>query len=419
VAQVDRDFDIVIIGAGAAGIGAALESLDKGASYVVLEAMNRVGGRAFTDRSSLPSAWDQGCHWLHCADVNPLVEWADRLGANYQTKGNVDWNGVWLHGEWAEFNVRRDFLDAMDAAFGAVYAAGKRGQDVCIADVLPDAGHWQGLIRHWIQLMSSSDPELVSTAGYADYADTDLNWPVVSGYGDLITRMAEGLSVKLGTPARHVSQDARDVCVTTDAGDIRAGAAIITASTNVLLSGAIQFGKCPARDLLDFINDVPCGNYEKVAIAFDSDPFEDFEQSSLNVLPADGGEPINFQLPKHGKNLAIGHLAGDVAKRFAGQAGDALVDFAMERLVAGFGSDIRKRVVKTATTAWGANPYILGAYSYSKPGCSHRRREMIAADTGNIGFAGEAFSLQWQATAHGAYASGRAVANRLLENLNS
>ena len=54
--------DVVIVGAGAAGIGAGLELRDRGISCVILEAAERVGGRAFTDKTSLPYLWDQGCH---------------------------------------------------------------------------------------------------------------------------------------------------------------------------------------------------------------------------------------------------------------------------------------------------------------------------------------------------------------------
>ena len=74
--------DVVIVGAGAAGVGAGLELQARGVPFVILEAADRVGGRAFTDRASLPGPWDQGCHWFHCADVNPLVAWADRLGVD-------------------------------------------------------------------------------------------------------------------------------------------------------------------------------------------------------------------------------------------------------------------------------------------------------------------------------------------------
>ncbi len=408
---------VVIVGAGAAGVGAGMELQKRGVPFVILEASERVGGRAYTDKTSLPYWWDQGCHWMHCADVNPLVAEADRVGAEYLTEERDDWNAVWANGSWADKAGRADTLTIMEAAFGAIYDAGGTGRDVAISDVLPDAGDMAPIVRHWIQLMASGDPEQVSTRSYADYADTDRNWPVKTGYGDLIERLAKGLPVRLNTPVGRIEQRADGVCVTTNSGSIEAKAAIVTASTSVLNSGAIEIGAGPARELLTLIENVPCGYYEKVAIAFDSDVFGHIEQSSVNILPPDGSAPINFQFANFGNPMVIGHVAGSVAKDLAAEGDAAMVEFAMERLNAGFGSDIKIRMVNAATTEWGDNLFVRGGYSYAKPGCAHLRHEMIATDTGNLAFAGEAFSMQWQATAHGAWASGRDVAGRIVDNL--
>lgn len=409
--------EIVIVGAGAAGIGAGMELTRRGVPIVVLEASGRVGGRAHTDKTSLPYAWDKGCHWLHCADVNPLVAEADRVGAQYLKGGREDWNAVWANGDWADKAGRADTLRIMEAAFEAVYEAGGNGRDVAISDVLPDAGQWAPIVRHWIQLMSSGDPEQVSTRSYADYQDTEQNWPMKTGYGDLIERLAAGLPVQLDTPVSDIEQRADGVRVTTGSGTISAKAAIVTASTAVLNSGAIKISAGPARDLLTLVENVPCGFYEKVAIAFDRDVFGGIDQPSVNILPEDGSEPINFQFANFGNPMVIGHVAGSVAKQLLAEGDAAMVEFAMERLVTAFGSDIKARMVSAATTGWGCNPFVRGGYSFARPGCAHLRHEMIAADTGNLAFAGEAFSMHWEATAHGAWASGRDVAGRLVDNL--
>ncbi len=410
--------EIVIVGAGAAGVGAGMELTKRGVPFVILEASGRVGGRAYTDKASLPYSWDQGCHWLHCADVNPLVAEADRVGAQYLKGGREDWNAVWANGHWADKAGRAETLSIMEAGFDAVYESGGNGRDVPIADVLPDAGDWAPIVRHWIQLMSSGDPEQVSTRSYADYQDTEQNWPVKSGYGDLIERLAAGLPVRLDSPVSGIEQHANDVRVTTAAGTIEAKAAIVTASTAVLNSGAIEIGAGPARDLLTLMENVPCGFYEKVAIAFDKDVCGGIEQPSVNILPVDGSEPINFQFANFGNPMVIGHVAGSVARQLLTEGDAEMVEFAMQRLVAAFGSDIKARMVNAATTDWGSNPFVRGGYSFAKPGCAHLRHEMINADTGNLAFAGEAFSRQWEATAHGAWASGRDVAGRLVDNLD-
>lgn len=411
------DVDVVIVGAGAAGVGAGLELQARGIPFVILEAQNRVGGRAYTDKTSLDVAWDQGCHWMHCADVNPLVEWADRLGADYYKDRRDDWFGVWRNGSWLDQAGRQRVLDETWAPIMALAEVGDQQEDVPLSRAMDLTGQQGGLLRHWLQLMSSGDPEDVSARGYADYEDTELNWPVGSGYGDLIERMAAGLPVRLNTAVDSVEQGAGRVMLTlADGSSLTAKACIITASTNVLNAGAIRLEAGPARDLLDLVQDVPCGHYEKVAVKVSGDPFAVEDHRGGSVQLADN-HVVNFQIGSYWPGLAVAHVAGTTAKELAAAGPDALRSHVMEALVAGWGAGIRKNVVEVAVTGWTGNTHVRGAYSYAKPGCAHRRHAMIEADTGNVAFAGEAFSRKWQATAHGAYQSGRDVAARMVDRL--
>jgi monoamine oxidase len=409
--------DFVVIGAGAAGVGAGLALQAAGLPFVILEAAGRVGGRAYTDTTSLPRLWDQGCHWLHCADVNPLVAWADRLGAHYDRQGREDSFEMWSNGGWLDQPDARAARGATDDAFDAVYAAAARGQDVAIADVLPHAGRWAPGVRNILQLMASEDPERVSSLGYGDYDDTHVNWPVVSGYGDLIGRMAAALPVRLGVKVKAVEQGVDDVRIETTQGTIVARAAIVTVSTNVLAAGAIRFGAGPAHDLLDLIADVPCGAYEKVAIALKRPLVARAETLFCMVDPGNGSSPLDFQVDGAGRDVMIAHMGGALARDLAADGPDTLRAFALERLSQAFGKDVLNEVTATAVTGWQGNPLVRGAYSYARPGCAARRHQMIAAETGRVAFAGEAFSRQWQATAHGAFQSGQDVAGRVLRDL--
>ena len=70
--MTENEYDLIIIGGGAAGIAAAHAARDAGIRAIVVEAQDRVGGRAFTDFESFSEPFDHGCQWLHAADVNPL-----------------------------------------------------------------------------------------------------------------------------------------------------------------------------------------------------------------------------------------------------------------------------------------------------------------------------------------------------------
>lgn len=406
--------DVVIVGAGAAGIGAGLALQAQGIPFIIVEAAGRAGGRAYTDAASLPVPWDHGCHWLHCADVNPLVEWADKLGATYRKRKWDDHFAVWAGRNWQNRAVRDEASAALNAGFEAIYASARRGEDRPIEEVLPDLGVWTPSVRYFLQLMACDDLDRISTLAYGDYVDTDLNWPVTSGYGNLIASMAEGLPIKLNTQVKAVNQGAGAVQVETTNGQIEAKAAILTASTNILLSDEIRISDGPARALLDLMHHVPCGTYEKAAIALKRLPPEVDEKFFFTVDPRDGSMPQDFQIASADPPLLIAHMAGSLPRELGRDGPEAMIDYAVERLALALGSDVRKEIIGTRGTSWQHDPHIRGAYSYTRPGHAQARRDMIATETGNVAFAGEAFSLQWQATAHGAYQSGRDVAARLV-----
>ena len=71
--------DVLVIGAGGAGLTAARELTAQGVSVLVLEARDRIGGRAFTE-NSLGVTWDRGCSWLHSSNVNPWMKYARQNG---------------------------------------------------------------------------------------------------------------------------------------------------------------------------------------------------------------------------------------------------------------------------------------------------------------------------------------------------
>lgn len=411
------DPKVIIVGAGAAGVGAGLELKQRGIPFVILEAQGRVGGRAYTDKTSLSRAWDQGCHWLHSANKNPLVAWADKLGVHYLTEARDDWFGVWRDGAWLDKAGRQRILEETWKPIMALSEVGDGQADVALSQAMDLSGQQGGLLRHWLQLMSSGDPEVVSARGYADYEDTETNWPVASGYGDLIERMAQGLPVRLNCAVQSIEQGSGKVSVAlADGGSLSAQACIITASTNVLNAGAIRIGVGPAHDQLELMQDVPCGYYEKVAVQVSGDPFAIQDNRGGSVQLADNNV-VNFQISTYWPGLAVAHMAGSHAKELVAAGPDAMRAHVMEGLVAGWGSDIRKQVEAMVPTGWSNNPHVRGAYSYAKASQVKNRHKMIAADTGNVVFAGEAFSMRSQATAHGAYQSGKDVAGRLADTL--
>ena len=128
--------DVVVIGAGAAGLSAAKTLRGLGFDVLVLEAEAHVGGRCVTDASTFSTPFDRGGSWLHSASINPLARLAEEAGADLHKAG---WDWTWAKtrdgrlpgGEVGAYAAYHDMM------WDAVNTAGLRATDVSVADALP------------------------------------------------------------------------------------------------------------------------------------------------------------------------------------------------------------------------------------------------------------------------------------------
>ncbi|MGE0008770.1 MAG: flavin monoamine oxidase family protein [Parvibaculaceae bacterium] len=400
--------DVLIIGAGAAGIGAGRALAKAGVSFLVIEAKDRIGGRAYTDTTSLGHLWDQGCHWLHSADKNVLRRLAEEIGHKFLTRRRGAPMKTFMDGAWTADRLREDFVWGI---LGKVAEAGRQGRDVAAATLLDPDHPWHPMARHWLALMFSVEPEDISTRDAGNYDDTGINLPVEDGYGALIARLAAGLPIRTKVVARKVTGRARDVVVETDQGTMTAKAVIVATPARMLETGFVAIPGMPAG-MADAFTHVPMGYYEKIAIAFDAKVFEGFEMPYADIFDpvAPATHPLNFELHPFGRPVAVTHIAGHFAREMEREGEAAMIDFALAALVRAFGSDLRKRVRKAVTTHWSSDAFINGAYSCARPGHGDDRKAFALPVRERIWLAGEHVHPTFQATAHGAFETGIAAA---------
>ncbi|WP_029058940.1 flavin monoamine oxidase family protein [Stappia stellulata] len=403
------DYDVIVIGAGAAGLAAGEALAQAGVSFAVLEAKDRVGGRAWTDERIFPGIpFDRGCHWMHSASHNPFREIADRLGVDYRRLGTRRSSGLYLAGEKADAATTRTAWDAVEAAFAAADGAGEAGRDVDAQSVCDTAGPWWPLARHWMTLLSALPPEEISTLDLAAYADTGENWPVVSGYGALIASAGAQVPVHLGVEVRAIDRSTSPIRVETSRGTLRARSVILTVSTNVLASGAIRFVPALPDAVTDAAANCPTGVAEKVAFLLDA-PIPDFADTSyIDTLDLDDRTraPINFVVNHFAQPVIVGQLCGETARKLEADGEPAMVDFGLAALKDVFGSAIATRIRRATATHWTSDPHIRGAYSCARPGHAGARATLRVPIDGGVFLAGEAVSEHAFSTAHGARRSG-------------
>jgi monoamine oxidase len=402
------EVDIAIVGAGAAGLAAARRARDFGLSFAVLEAKGRIGGRTHTDTDTFGTAWDRGAHWLHSAAINPLTRIAGALDQPYLARESFRGRHLNLGGRWASDAERDDYNDTIEAAFEAVDALGARGLDVPAAQALDAGGRWYRLIEHVHEAISGFPPERISALDLHRYYDSGENWPLVRGYGALIEAYGASVPVSLDTPVSAIDRGGRGVVLETPRGAVKARAAIVTVSTNVLARGLIRFSPALPAALQAALEGVPTGAANKVALKFSRNVFDmpDTSYASLMDERAPSRHAVSFQIRPFGSELAIAYLGGRFAEEMEREGEAAMIDMARAALADMFGSSVLDHVVGVAATAWSSDPHMLGAYSCALPGHAGDRAKLAEPLDGKVFLAGEAVHPSWFSTVQGAYLSG-------------
>jgi monoamine oxidase len=402
--SIRQEVDLVIVGAGAAGLGAARRAGERGLSYVVFEAMNRIGGRAHTESTSFGLPWDRGGHWMHSGSINPFAKLADAYGFSYEqvTPPERGHDGIrWLT---EEENREVDAIVHGPDLWGAVERAGKAGKDVSAASVV-DMNHPHiaelrtGLAGAW-----GLDIPDVSTLDDGGYNDTVENWPVKDGYGALVARHAQGIPVELNTPVTRIVWDGPGVVVETGAGAIKAKAVVITVSTRIIQDNVIAFSPVLPDWKHEAYEGVTLGIANKVAFKIDRNLLADQSMTAwVRVTPSQG---IWFQIRAFERDMITGHFGGALGEAIEGEGEAATLAMGRDALVAMYGSDILSAIRAEACTCWRSEPWIRGAYAGAKPGKTHLRKDLATPIADRLYFAGEAASRDMYSTIHGAHLSG-------------
>ncbi|NIJ07535.1 monoamine oxidase [Sphingomonas vulcanisoli] len=404
---MDSEVDVAIVGAGAAGIGAARRLADQGRSVLLIDALPRLGGRAWTvDLEGMPC--DMGCGWLHSAERNPWVMVAEGLG------GAIDRSPSAWRAQYRNLGFSAGEQQAAQAAFEA-FSEGLRIDPPTsdrASDALDAGDPWRGYIEALSSYINGAQLDELSIADYLAYDDaaSERNWRLPQGYGALIAGQAARLPQALGTCVTAIAHDGRGVRLTTDRGDIRARAAIVTASSDVLASGAIRLPGVfdPA---LHAAAHLPLGLADKLFLALPDPEAISPEQHLLgNPHRAATG---SYYLRPFGRPMIELFLGGGAARMLEAEGEGAALRFAREELGALFGSDFARGLRPLAASAWAKVPSIRGSYSHALPGHADARAILNAPVDDRILLSGEACSAQDFSTAHGAYATGIAAAERI------
>jgi monoamine oxidase len=404
--------DIVIVGAGAAGIGAARRLAGGGLTSLVLEALPRTGGRAWT-RKAADVSLDLGCGWLHSADRNPWTRIAKEAGFEVRS-GETAWGTQFR--DLGFSRAERDLARLAFARWSERIAATPPASDNA-ADALEPGEPWTPYLQALSGFISGDELERISAKDYGAYdaASTDCNFRVPAGYGTLITAsLPAQAKLRLSTPVEAVSLDERRIALATPAGVVRARAAIITVSTNVLAGHNTGWPSAldPWRDAAARL---PLGSNEKLFLQILGDsPFAPESHVLGDIHDASTG---SYYIRPFGWPVIECFFGGAGARAAAERGVEAGFERAIDQLANLFGSSVRRNLKPLIASDWAGTASIGGAYSHALPGEADARLVLARPFDGRLFFAGEATHTTDFSTAHGAFQSGVRAAEEVIAAL--
>ena len=415
-APLPREADIVVIGAGAAGVAAARRIAAANRKVIVIEAASQVGGRCITDASTFDVPFDRGARWIHNPETNPMI----RLGraAGLEIMPAPSGQKIRIGRRNARASETEEFLASLVKANRAIDEAARRF-DVSCASVMPkDLGDWAATAEFVLGAsFAGKDLKDISVVDKVRAQDRNSAIACRQGLGTLISKLSEQLPLSLSTPASRIEWGNRDAIIQTPAGRIQARAAIVTVSTNVLASGAIKFAPDLPKRAVDAAARLGLGSYDHIALQLSGNPLG-LARDDILIEQSNSTRTALLYANMGSSSLCSIDVGGSFGRDLSAQGEAAMVAFAVEWLTKLFGSDLAKAVKKSTATSWNASPYVQGAMSVAPPG-AQQFRKMLSEPVGCVYFAGEATHETLWGTVDGAWESGERAAEAALRRIGA
>jgi monoamine oxidase len=378
---------------------------------LVVEASDRIGGRAFTESETFGFPFDHGCAWLQGPVDLPYISAAQSAG--FALIDHDDPPGALFSG--GKPATPDDVVRYDQAASRLRQLLVTSQHDVAASSLVKSSDRWLAAAATWLSAMDHGvDLTELSSADVAGYGTYAVNALVKEGLGNLVAHVAKGLSVRTGTVVTGIDWSGPGVIVRTQKGDIRADAVVITVSTGIISSGGIKFTPGLPVEVRQAFDDLPMGLLTKIALQTDGARFGLPENAFVTraidePLPARSAFFLSFPT---GFDLCVGFVGGSHAWEIETAGEEAAIAFATDELASMLGSDIRRHIHKGRMTNWGSNPWTRGAYAAARPG-RHAARAVLSSPLGDrVFFAGEVLGGAYPALLSGAHMSGEAAARQ-------
>jgi monoamine oxidase len=421
------DSDILIIGAGMAGLTAARALAEAGLKVTVVEARDRVGGRILT-RHVDGHAIELGAEFIH---GRPAELWALITEAGVEPYERDGSSACYRDGSLErcdEYGGAFDLLEQLE---------NRTEPDTNFAQYLSGVQATESekqSLRSFVEGFNAADAGQISVASLGaqqkaeDSIHGDLAFSLPGGYDRLAEYLAESIhehggKIQLNLPVREVSWSPSAVQVSAGEQLFNAPRVIVTVPLGVLQSGGLVIHPHPAATLLA-ASQMRMGHAIRFTLRFREPFWERMTPVSIEDLSFlfsfEEMPPVWWTTHPHPSSLLTGWVGGPRSKALSGLGPEELAAQACSVLAHIFSVDIstiRDLLLDCHTHDWSADPYSVGAYSYVAAGGIDAPRQLSEPVANTLFFAGEHTdtTAHW-GTVHAAIRSGLRVAQQILNS---
>ena len=411
--------NVIVIGAGIAGLTAAAKIQSTGKRVIVLEAQSAIGGRIVTDRTlSIPL--DLGASWIHGINKNPIATLATTLKLNkvatdYNSIKRYDYDGRPITD--AEDSLVDSNYNTVMSNVSKIQRTAKIDQvlGTSITDII-NTKQYSSFEKRAIQYSINTEIEHDYAADInnlslknwdqdSDFSGNDVLLP--QGYDQIVNYLSKNLDIRLSTIVNQIDYRASTVSVQTSNGVFTAPKVIVTIPLGVLKTNAVTFTPSLPAAHNAAINRIGMGVLNKLYLLFPKVFWEPKEQllGYIGQQKEHWAEWYNYQY-YIGKPILLGFNAASYARTVEAYTDAQTISEAMSVLKTIYGNSI-PNPTGYKLTRWAKNPWSFGSYSYMATGASGADCVALTVPINSkLFFAGEHTNKQYLGTVHGAYLSG-------------
>ncbi len=423
-------YDVIVVGAGPAGISAARTIKAHGRSVKVLEASNRVGGRALTD-NSFSAPVDLGMQGLNAAvaEANSLNQLIKNLGLPALSPNHLGLG--FLNGDERTFySTYSEILTLLMVEGALVQTAVRPDQSILGAVAGVRTLVSDNIALAMLASQSAPPPDVGSLLDFyksiekvpARFVSPLANLLLTpSGMGNVMAALGKELPIMLNAPVKAISNSANIVTATIPGGQaFQARKIIVTPSTGVLATslsqpGAMAFSPALPAEYTSAFKNLPMSSVYRAALSFDRNIFAGRHGISgtqmTNLIDLGKSHPgLSVLANNSGTHTAIVTAQGAAADAYEAMSQQQAAKYFLTYLETLFPGAAKAWAGKIKTTDWRGNIHTRGMTAYATVGHAAARNRLAVPVDRKLWFAGEAVSPPGGSQAQRAWNSGQAAA---------